>query len=466
MAVKGEEIASKLEERIKQAIDAVVEDIRVSIDDVREVVNQQFDAALQSVVADAKSISLREDLESLLAEEAPDEPIEETAVADQLPPAATSSRVLSRAIQEIERGSSQVDVLNSLLDQLLKFGSRTALLILKGDTFTGWKGKGFAEFGGNDEAIKRFSASPGQVGELDRLRLDEFPVVWDGLSFSQRASIERPERAVAVPMVIKDKVAAAVYIDRMPESEKPFDQAAVELLIFTTGLLIDTLAIRKKTPSPTWSREEDLSPFEAGTETVVLREPAPPVEEAERTVAIEPPPPPPEPVQEIPEMPAEPELEVPPPSPAEPPEPEAESIPEVAPEHEEPEPEPVAPSPPPAPPVQPPPPAGGGGSTQYVPPAGIQGRASAADVSEDAKKHDDARRFARLLVSEIKLYNEGKVDQGRKNRDLYERLKEDIDRSRQMYDDRVSPEVREVSNYFYDELVRILADGNADALGL
>ncbi|MBW3672102.1 MAG: hypothetical protein KY432_10585 [Acidobacteria bacterium] len=87
-------------------------------------------------------------------------------------------------------------------------------------------------------------------------------------------------------------------------------------------------------------------------------------------------------------------------------------------------------------------------------------------MDEDAKKHDDARRFARLLVSEIKLYNEGKVDQGRKNGDLYERLKEDIDRSRQMYEDRIPPEVREGSNYFYDELVRILADGNADSLGL
>jgi len=82
------------------------------------------------------------------------------------------------------------------------------------------------------------------------------------------------------------------------------------------------------------------------------------------------------------------------------------------------------------------------------------------------KKHDEARRFARLLVSEIKLYNESKVEQGRKNRDLYERLKEDIDRSRQMYDERIADEVRKVSNYFYDELVRILADGKAESLGL
>ena len=44
--------------------------------------------------------------------------------------------------------------------------------------------------------------------------------------------------------------------------------------------------------------------------------------------------------------------------------------------------------------------------------------------------------------------------------------KEDIDRSRQMYDERIGDDVRKVSNYFYDELVRILDDGKAEALGL
>lgn len=95
-----------------------------------------------------------------------------------------------------------------------------------------------------------------------------------------------------------------------------------------------------------------------------------------------------------------------------------------------------------------------------------RGAAFGGSQTEDGKKHDEARRFARLLVSEIKLYNEAKVDQGRKNRDLYERLKEDIDRSRQMYEERIGEDVRKASNYFYDELVRILADNNADILGL
>lgn len=105
-------------------------------------------------------------------------------------------------------------------------------------------------------------------------------------------------------------------------------------------------------------------------------------------------------------------------------------------------------------------------STQYVPPAGIRGVPAAGGPTDATKKHDEARRFARLLVSEIKLYNEGKVEQGRKNKDLYERLKEDIDRSRSMYDERIPEDVRKSTNYFYDELVRILADGDTGALGL
>ena len=89
----------------------------------------------------------------------------------------------------------------------------------------------------------------------------------------------------------------------------------------------------------------------------------------------------------------------------------------------------------------------------------------AALSPEDQKAHEDAKRFARLVVSEIKLYNESKVNEGRRNKDLYERLKEDIERGRQMYADRVAARVRDSTNYFYDELVRILAGGDASALG-
>lgn len=88
------------------------------------------------------------------------------------------------------------------------------------------------------------------------------------------------------------------------------------------------------------------------------------------------------------------------------------------------------------------------------------------DVAEDERRlHNDARRFARLLVSEIKLYNEQKVKEGRESSDLYERLREAIDRSREMYDKRVQPPVAQKFDYFHYELVNTLAEGEEGKLG-
>jgi hypothetical protein len=91
--------------------------------------------------------------------------------------------------------------------------------------------------------------------------------------------------------------------------------------------------------------------------------------------------------------------------------------------------------------------------------------ASTVQSDEEVRAHNDARRFARLLVSEIKLYNEQKVVEGRRSHDLYERLKEDIDRSRQMYEKRVSASVAAKFDYFYDELLHTLGEGDPAKLG-
>ncbi|HZI93465.1 MAG TPA: hypothetical protein VFE84_04420 [Patescibacteria group bacterium] len=83
---------------------------------------------------------------------------------------------------------------------------------------------------------------------------------------------------------------------------------------------------------------------------------------------------------------------------------------------------------------------------------------------EVAQAQQDAQRFARLLVSEILLYNEKEIEEGRRDKDLYERLKEDIERSRQMYQRRASPHLSDGPDYFLQELVRTLADGDESAL--
>jgi hypothetical protein len=78
-----------------------------------------------------------------------------------------------------------------------------------------------------------------------------------------------------------------------------------------------------------------------------------------------------------------------------------------------------------------------------------------------------ARRYARLLVSEIKLYHEADVVAGRRERDLGTRLAVEIARARVLYDQRVPTSLRDRTHtdHFHDELVRTLASGDASLLG-
>jgi hypothetical protein len=94
--------------------------------------------------------------------------------------------------------------------------------------------------------------------------------------------------------------------------------------------------------------------------------------------------------------------------------------------------------------------------------------AEAAAAGGDATLEEDAsaRRYARLLVSEIKLYHEAAVVDGRRERNLGARLGGEIARARVLYEQRVPPQVRQRADYFHDEVVRTLANGDASLLQL
>ena len=100
--------------------------------------------------------------------------------------------------------------------------------------------------------------------------------------------------------------------------------------------------------------------------------------------------------------------------------------------------------------------------TQRPGPAAEPSRETANDAN--AEEEVSARRYARLLVSEIKLYHEPAVIEGRRDRDLATRLGGEITHARAMYDQRVPPHVRERADYFHDELVRTLANGDGSLL--
>jgi hypothetical protein len=85
---------------------------------------------------------------------------------------------------------------------------------------------------------------------------------------------------------------------------------------------------------------------------------------------------------------------------------------------------------------------------------------------DESDQHKKARRFAKLLVEEIKLYNQLKVAEGRQNRDLYDRLREEIEKSRATYEKRYGDSPVSSADFFNQELVRILADSDVTLMGV
>lgn len=114
--------------------------------------------------------------------------------------------------------------------------------------------------------------------------------------------------------------------------------------------------------------------------------------------------------------------------------------------------------------------------TEHIPAEAPAAMAAAAGVGsgvaaapalspEEAEVHRKAQRFARLLMDEIKLYNQAKVAEGRKNKNLYDRLKEDIEKSRTTYLKRYGNTSAANADYFNQELIRSLAEDDVSLMG-
>jgi hypothetical protein len=82
-----------------------------------------------------------------------------------------------------------------------------------------------------------------------------------------------------------------------------------------------------------------------------------------------------------------------------------------------------------------------------------------------AEDESAAKRAARLLISEIRLYHEPAMHEGRQQKNLLERLGPEIERAKKLYDQQVPEDVRSKTDYFHQELVRTLAGGDASLLG-
>ena len=464
---------------------------------------QELSEALEA--AEARISELSEALNSAQAEAA------EAATT------APGQDLLARLLEnhrDIDRGRTQAEVLQSLLNGTGDFASRTALFLTTPDGLRGWGQRGFGtgtvEF---DELVIDYEVGAGPSRLASGRGVVELSDE-DCTAICDRIDGSRPGQGVLVPIVLANRLAAALYADQIDDGT--FDISALQLAAYSAALALETLPLREGRATATlhpvtdsaveadlelWDftppafepemadaapeiedveEARDLEPIDLETATETAQEGAEheptsefvdyqpaeasgfDVEEEEEPrldttadIIDDYAPATLEPVDE----PAQYEA-----APAEIEEPTAaaeESIVEEATER--------APDEMPTE-VAPPPPVSSDGA-QVAPPEDLEGpgwafqtRTLGGDGEDSA--HEEARRLARLLVTEIKLYNEEQVEEGRRNRNIYQSLREDIDRSRQIYEERVDEEVRTGTDYFHDELVRILAAGETEVLGV
>ena len=339
--------------------------------------------------------------------------------------------VAAEAVRALDLATTQVDVLHKFLDECRRHCSRAALLVARGGSIGAWKAVGFSQHGGDDEAVRQISMPMAEGGLLSRVMTGNALRLHPSNEMSSLLRATRIADGVAIPMVVREKISGALYADCVVGDEEKFDPEALGLLTFMAGLLVDRLASRKLKPAPALRELEPAKKAEPAGMWMDSGSAAP---------AGEPPA-----AEEVdPGAPPAPGMGLGGPLAAGP---AATSRPE-----ERPAPEPAFTAP-----------------ESASKPASEAARRLAgplADASSGDERREEARRFARLLVSEIKLYNERAVLEGRDHGNLYERLRDDIDRSRQMYEERIPQDVRSGTNFFYEELVQILADGRPEALGL
>jgi len=313
-----------------------------------------------------------------------------------------ASNGLVQAVATIHAGTTQKEILRALLDAGSRYCSRIALFVVKAGAASGWQARGFAE----DEGVKDYSLDlhAGPVAHAYQNRTATPGNIAEmGAPFAQHFGGPSNEQVLVLPLALKDKVAALVYADGGDSGN--LHPGALELLVMATSAWLELISLRKQaTP-----REE--------------------VDAVERPAA---------PVQTVSSF----------------SDPFAAHTPKHIPSNRPPDPEPA---------------------TEVVEVASAHAASAAAPAAatdplaglspEDADTHRKAQRFARLLVDEIKLYNQAKVAEGRRNKDLYDRLKEDIDKSRGTFQKRYGNTVAASAEYFQNELVRSLAEDDLSVMG-
>src|SRR6185369_13394034 len=192
---------------------------------------------------------------------------------------------LKASVASLEKGTSLSEVLTYLVNEVSGYVDRAAMFIVKGPSAIGWYGKGMP----TPDALKQVNVPLGaetmfrtvqNTRAAVRGRLQDSPGTVQVLSRLGGNA----KGVLAVPLILRDKLAAILYCDSAKDEVPPVEADLIEILVVFAGKNIDMLsAVPKATIAgrTTGNMAERAAAIRAGGEEVreranVPRPPAPP----------------------------------------------------------------------------------------------------------------------------------------------------------------------------------------------
>jgi len=276
------------------------------------------------------------------------------------------------AVRRLFQASSITEVGSTLLETACAWAGRTALLVQKGDSLTGWRAFGFDRATVGSDGFAQAWASfeiklpeaPAMAHAVERREAVVCLATADQISaaLANLVALDANEKVYLFPLSLRQTVVAVLYADGSDAAQE-VQPAAIDLLCAVAGIAMEAISSR---PAPRGRAETESGGLELpGARPSVHQAPA---------------------------------------------------------------------------------------DWEKMP-------------SEERDVHLRAQRFARVLVADLQLYRSEEIREGRRIKDLYGRLRDEIDKSREVYQRKFGHTPAGSVDYFHVELLHTLADDQEDALG-
>ena len=234
----NQEISATVESTLsdlRQEVQQVVARLRASNDEILQRLESFKPALPASFVSHDDLANAAQELQSAARSESRDGSFHE----------------LRDAFSAIDKARSQAEILSALLAETGRFASRGALLLVRGGELRGWGGHGF---GDSEQAIRDVTLDLPADGAWGRAIQGEGALhlsTADCATFCSRIESPMPSAGLLVPLVLRDRVAAALYVDAVDGA--PIAAEALQTLVFVAALAIESLAFRDRAATSTLS---------------------------------------------------------------------------------------------------------------------------------------------------------------------------------------------------------------------